>query len=314
MTKIKVYLTVFVLLVSFLLAVGLLWIKTTPGQTMGSLLAFAAGLSMIILPCTFPLVFVIVPLSLGKGYKKGFLTALSFGIGLAITLSAYGIATAGLGKVLGLDKVTQIMFLVAGLSAFLFGLAEIKLLKLKLPSFGSGTPKGIQEKEGYLKSFLLGLFLGNAGVGCPNPAFYVLLTYIASTGNLLYGGWLGFIHGAGRAFPLILISILGILGINTLGWLTKKRVVLNKIVGWLLIIVGAFILIQGLPGGHQWYEETFIHNGWNKIVKSIGLPSEMEMKKHEHAETGYQEIIPWILLVLIAAPVVWVKLKNKKGC
>jgi len=43
------------------------------------LFSFAAGLSMIVLPCTLPLVFVIVPMSMGKGYTKGLLTAIMFG-------------------------------------------------------------------------------------------------------------------------------------------------------------------------------------------------------------------------------------------
>ncbi|MFV1917012.1 MAG: hypothetical protein ACC618_00780, partial [Patescibacteria group bacterium] len=54
----------FVLIVIFL--VGMFWLASTPGQTVGLTLSFAAGLSMIVLPCTFPLVFVLVPLAMGK--------------------------------------------------------------------------------------------------------------------------------------------------------------------------------------------------------------------------------------------------------
>ncbi len=39
------------------------------------IIAYVAGLSMIVLPCTLPLVFIIVPLSMGQGYKKGLLMA-----------------------------------------------------------------------------------------------------------------------------------------------------------------------------------------------------------------------------------------------
>ena len=35
------------------------------------IIAYLAGLSMIVLPCTLPLVFIIVPMSMGQGYKKG---------------------------------------------------------------------------------------------------------------------------------------------------------------------------------------------------------------------------------------------------
>ena len=54
-----------------IILVGLLWLAG--GDHPVSLtLAYAAGLSMIFLPCTLPLVFIIVPLSMGKVTKKVF--------------------------------------------------------------------------------------------------------------------------------------------------------------------------------------------------------------------------------------------------
>lgn len=238
--------------------------------------------------------------------------ALLFGLGLSLTLAVYGIAIAGAGKLLGLDRITQAMFFVAGLTAFLFGLSELKLLKFNLPTLAAATPQWIQEKGDYLKSFFLGLFLGNAGVGCPNPAFYVLLTYIASVGSLDSGFWLGLVHGIGRAFPLIALSVLGIAGTNATGWIVRKKVTIDKIIGWALVVIGAFILIQGLPGGHMWYEETFIHQGWNQIVERSPLPAEMEMEEHEHPAEPFQKFIPWIFLTLIIIPVIGSALKIKK--
>lgn len=308
--KTRIYFIVLSFLLFSIILIGLFSLFTSSGQTVGLTLAFAAGLSMIFLPCTLPLAFIIVPLSMGKGYKKGLLMALFFGLGLSITLAIYGTIIAWAGKLFGLDKATQIMFFIAGSAAFLFGLSELKLLKFRLPGFSSATPEWIQKKGDYLKSFFLGLFLGNAGVGCPNPAFYILLTYIASMGSLANGAWLGFIHGLGRALPLIFLSILGILGINATGWIVKRKVSVDKIMGWALILIGAFILIQGFPGGHQWYEETFIHQGWNEIVEVTGLSAEMEIGKHEHLEEPFQKFIPLILLGLIFIPIIWNKLKK----
>jgi len=63
--------------------------------------AYVAGISMIVLPCTLPLVFIIVPFSMGKGFRKGFGMAVLFGLGLAITLAIYGVFVALIGKVIG---------------------------------------------------------------------------------------------------------------------------------------------------------------------------------------------------------------------
>ncbi|MBI2006217.1 MAG: cytochrome C biogenesis protein [Nitrosopumilales archaeon] len=279
-------------------------------------ISYLAGLSMIILPCTLPLVFIIVPLSMGKGYKKGLVMALLFGAGLTTTITAYGLVVATLGKSASLDQVSTIMFLIAGVAAFVFGLSQLRLVALKLPTY-SGTPKFIQNRGDYSKSFFMGTLLGNAGVGCPNPLFYWLLIYIAGTGSLEIGASLGAVHGIGRAVPLILLSILAILGINATKSITQNRVKIENLTGWLLIALGAFLIINGLPGGHEWYESTIVHIGWNNLVSMTGLPPEFHIGHHIHKYvfgSGItQQIVPIILAALIIIPIVWYMIKKKKG-
>lgn len=277
------------------------------------IIAYVAGLSMIILPCTLPLVFIIVPLSMGQGYKKGLTMALLFGAGLTVMIAAYGTGVAVLGETASLDQVSTVMFLVAGAAAFVFGLSQLKLVSLKLPSY-SGTPKFIQKRGDYSKSFFMGLLLGNAGVGCPNPLFYWLLIYIAGAGSVEIGASLGLVHGIGRAIPLIFMSVLTILGISVTKGLTTKRVKIENATGWMLVVIGAFLIINGLPEGHEWYEHTFVHEGWNNLIEHSPLPSEFEMPEHEHEEepdipTDY---VPIVLLGLIVFPIIWYKLHKKE--
>ncbi len=268
-------------------------------------IAYVAGLSMIILPCTLPLVFIIVPLSMGKGYKKGLSMALLFGLGLTITIASYGIAVAAIGQSVSLDQASTIMFLIAGIAAFVFGLSQLKIISLRMPSY-SGTPKFIQNRGEYTKSFFMGLLLGNAGVGCPNPLFYWLLIYIAGTGSIEVGASLGVVHGVGRAIPLILMSVLAVIGINATKNLTIKRESIERASGWMLIIIGAFLIINGLPEGHEWYEETFIHQGWNQFIGMTPIPAEFEMEEHEHGHNDIQNFDIFytaLLAVLILSPI-----------
>lgn len=283
--------------------------------------SYVAGISMIVLPCTLPLVFIIVPLSMGKGYKKGLAMAVLFGLGLSITLAIYGIFIAFIGDIIGLDEavsqaglVSRILFMVGGAAALIFGLSELKLIKFKMPSYAA-TPEFIEKRKDYAKAFFLGMFLGNAGVGCPNPLFYILLGDIAVKGSLLFGGLMGFVHGIGRVTPLVFFSILGILGINATSSLVRHREKVEKTIGWSLIILGAAIFIMG--GAHEWYEETFIHGGWNKFVGATGLPAEFEMDVEAH-EGSAGDIIPsviapWLFLVLIFVPIIWNYYKKRKG-
>lgn len=262
--RLRVSLFIFAFVLFSIVLVGLFWLSSTPGTTVSLTLAYAAGLSMIFLPCTLPLVFVIVPLSTGHGYKKGLAIAALFGLGLTTTITIYGIVIALAGKLLGLDQATRVMFIIAGLAAFIFGLVELKLFGFNIPGLSVTLPSWIERRKEYAKSFFMGVFLGNAGIGCPNPAFYVLLAYIATTGSALTGGYLGFVHGIGRATPLILISLLAILGINSSAWFVKKKDIINRVMGWMLVLVGAFILLNGVYG-HEFYEDTFFHTGLNDL-------------------------------------------------
>ncbi len=277
------------------------------------IISYLAGLSMIILPCTLPLVFIIIPLSMGKGGKKGLFMAFLFGAGLTITIMFYGLGIGILGQTADLDQISIYMFLVAGIAAFLFGLSQLKLFELKLPSY-SGTPKFIQNRNDYSKSFFMGLLLGNAGVGCPNPMFYWLLIYVASTGNAEVGASLGFVHGVGRAIPLILLSVLAIIGVNATKGIASSRENIEKITGWMLIVIGAFLIIQGIPGGHEWYESTFIHLAWNNIVSTTLIPPEFHVGEHIHNYDAKlpQELAPILFAGLIIFPIIWYFTRKKE--
>ncbi len=301
-----------------IIIIGLIWLAV--GEHPVSLtLAYVAGLSMIFLPCTLPLVFIIIPLSTGKGYKKGLLMAIMFGLGIAITLTIYGVVVALLGNYFGLDNFSKGMLFIAGIVAYIFGLTQLKLLHIHLPELP--LPQFLKQKKDYSKSFFMGLLLGNAGVGCPNPAFYVMLVYIATEATVTNGAALGFIHGLGRATPLIFLSILAILGINASSWIISKKQSIDKIMGWILILVGVFIFTIGLFGMNFW-ESSFIHIGWNNLAESISprLTETVAAAEFFNITVNPTEIekyfsyAPWlVMLIFIIIPIIWRRCKNEKN-
>src|SRR3989304_4805657 len=112
---------------------------------------------MIVLPCTLPAVFVIVPLSLGRGYRRGLLMASLFGLGLTPTLTAHAIAVAPPGQVLYLDRLPLLMWLAAGIAAYVFGLTELGLLPWPLPAYGGSLPGTIQQRGDYTRALAMGV-------------------------------------------------------------------------------------------------------------------------------------------------------------
>jgi cytochrome c-type biogenesis protein len=83
----------------------------------------------------------------------------------------------------------------------------------------------------------------------------------------------------------------------------------------MLIVIGSFLIINGIPGGHEWYETTFVHIGWNNLVSITPIPPEFHVGEHEHegvSEIIPHEIIPWVLGVLIIIPLAWYFIKVKR--
>lgn len=308
---------IFAFILFAIIGSGLLWLAIQSDNAVSALLSFAAGLSMIFLPCTLPLVFVIVPLAIRQGadettgeqnLARSLGIAVAFALGIAVTLAIYGVVTAFLGEYLGLDQFTRVMFVIAGAMAVIFALTELNLLRIPLPVFTHNIPAWTQ---GYGKSFALGLFLGNAGIGCPNPAFYVLLTYIASTGSVLTGGWLGLVHGLGRAAPLILLVLLALLGMKSIQWISKISGKVHIWTGAALVVVGAFILTYGLFGMH-WWEDSIFHASWNAFVYNIA-PNLAELPDHPVAEGVVQGPLWlgwWSLVIFSLIPLTWYRFKH----
>ena len=285
--NLKAIIAISAVLITVVIAAGLFWflfLAPQAGEALGKLgwyiFSFAAGLTMIVLPCTLPLAFVIVPLSMGKGLVKGLGMALSFGAGVALMLSVYGVLAALAGKaglsMMGaqVEDIKNWVYFLAGIFAYTFALAEIGLLKFRMPSYTGSAPDFIQKRKDFVKAFLLGMFLGNIGVGCPHPATPLILIEIASSGDVFYGWSMFFVHAVGRVLPLVLLAILGVLGVNGLNWLVARKDKIERANGWAMVFVAGFILTLGLFT-HDWWTNSGQHNLLEKITQEEAFNTRM---------------------------------------
>lgn len=312
---------------------GLLWLfLVAPAELKGFwwfLFSFASGLSMIVLPCTLPLAFVIVPLSMGRGAGKGFAMALAFGAGVVLMLSLYGVLAAALGAtVLGffevpLEMVKNWVYFIAGAAALFFSLGEIGLLSVRMPSYTGAAPAFIQRRGDIIKAFFLGVFLGNIGVGCPHPATPLLLVEIASSGNVLYGWLLFLVHAIGRVVPLVFLAIIAILGVNGLRWIVARKETVQRVTGWAMVFVAGFILTLGFFT-HDWWVNSGIHTTFERVTQEerfVGLLAERLGREAPHAH-GFEEgtglfglPLSWgstVLVLLWVVPMWWWWFKERK--
>lgn len=110
----------------FLLIVSLvgLFVLASSERLSNPILAYLSGLSMAILPSTFPALLVIIPLTVRRGYRKGAVMVALFGAGLATTQAMYGVLDALSGHIFYLDKATLGMWGLAGTIAYHRGLYD----------------------------------------------------------------------------------------------------------------------------------------------------------------------------------------------
>lgn len=301
---------------------GLNWVfRVIPTEAPFLLFSYAVGLTMIFLPCTLPLAFVIVPLSMGKAPKKGIGIAISFSLGVIVTLSLYGAAIGLLGDALGADRLEigkNILYATAGILGIFFALGELGFTKFRMPTYSGGGPGFIQRQGDFLKPFLLGLFLGNVGVGCPNPLFNaVILPQIVLEASAFKGFAIMFIHALGRVTPLLILAFLAILGVNATNFLIRHKEKVAAGTAWGMIFVGGFLFMIGVFG-HDGYLYSGTHTFLEKLTQEEFITNILGEKiatlghGHEPPPQGnYLVYAPWAMVILWIIPLWWWYFRNK---
>lgn len=74
-----------------------------------------------------------------------------------------------------------------------------------------------------------------------------------------------------------MLAILGILGVNAVQGLLKRKDTINKATGFALIFLAAFIITWGIFG-HRWFLNIPLHGGWTRSFYALGGADVAEME------------------------------------
>ena len=169
------------------------------------LLAFGAVFLAGVLSSASPCVLATIPLVVGfvGGYadgdrSKAFRYSLAFILGLSLTFTAFGAAAGLLGTMFG--TLGGWWYVAAGIVALVMGGQMVGLYEIHLPIKRDFKPK----QGGIIGSFLLGLFFGVVSSPCATPVLVVILTYVATKGQILYGTALLFTYALGHCLLMLL--------------------------------------------------------------------------------------------------------------
>ena len=179
-------------------------IQNQPG--IAFLAVFVAGLVSAASPC----VLAAIPLIIGYvgGYSEGnknkaAIYSLVFILGLSITFTVLGAAASAMGHFLSFAG--QWLYIGLAVIAVAMGLQLLGLITIPLPFQKTRQVKS----RGLWGAFLLGLLTGTVSFPCATPVLAVILAYVSTQGDILYGGSLLFTYAVGHC-ALIFIAGLSI--------------------------------------------------------------------------------------------------------
>lgn len=248
-------------------------------------LVFLGGVLMSATPCIYPM----IPITLAvigaqtqeKGVGKGFVLALTYGLGLALIYGVIGVVSAtvfsGITALLQSPAVlVPIALLMVSLSFAMFGAYE-----LEAPAFLRNRLQGAGgQRAGLVGAFVAGMVAGLVASPCVGPFLGALLLWVGSTGSVFLGFWSLFIFGLGLSallvavgtFPSLMSSIpqaggwmetvkrgMGLLLLYMAFFFVRPPLVLSEAIFWPLlgavtvlvaVFMGAFDRLS--PESHWW--------------------------------------------------------------
>ncbi len=215
------------------------------------LLSFSGGLLASLTPCVYPLLPIVIAFvgSRTMGQKtrfQAFFLSLAYVLGMALVYTLLGVVAAVSGKMFGqISSSFWAQFIVANIM-ILLGLSMLDVFKLPLYSVQSAEGK---EKKGIIGAFLVGMASGLVASPCTAPVLGVILTYVASTQNVLQGGTLLFTFSLGMGFVLLLAGTFS--GLLTSlpkpgAWMQQVK----KVLGLAMIGLGEYFLLRA---GQVWF-------------------------------------------------------------
>jgi thiol:disulfide interchange protein DsbD len=211
------------------------------------LAVYLGGVLVSFTPCIYPVAPITIAFigSHSSGSKlKGFTLSLLYVFGMALTYTILGGFAALSGKLFGQIQTNPWLYVVIANLCILMGLSMLDVF-----SFTARTPQFItraqprKQRKGILGSLLVGAASGLVIGPCTAPVLFVLLGYVASRQNTVFGMTLLFVFALGMGTTLILLgTFAGLLAAMPKSgeWMSR----ISRLCGWILIGVGEYFLIM----------------------------------------------------------------------
>ncbi|MGB8329254.1 MAG: cytochrome c biogenesis protein CcdA [Polyangiales bacterium] len=170
------------------------------GSYAGALgLIFVAGLATSLTPCVYPMIAITVSVFGARQAEtraRSALLSTAFVLGIAVLFTPLGVISAVTGNAFGSALASP---WVVGALAALFGVMAASMFGLFDLALPSALQNRLAEAGGFgmRGAFVLGFVNGLIAAPCTGPVLAVLLTWVATTGNVAFGALALFVYAIG---------------------------------------------------------------------------------------------------------------------
>jgi thiol:disulfide interchange protein DsbD len=203
-------------------------------------LIFLAGLATSLTPCVYPMIAITVSVfgaRKAKSRTEGALLSLAFVLGIATLFTPLGIISALTGSAMGAANsspfvMIPLSLLFLAMAASMFGAFDMNLppaLQTRLAQVGG---------SGYKGAFLIGFVNGIIAAPCTGPVLTVLLTWVATSHDVAFGGLSLFVYSLGLGMLFFFVGTFAVSLPKSGRWLDGVK----SVFGVVMVVLALFYL------------------------------------------------------------------------
>ena len=252
---------------------------------------FGFGLLLSLTPCVFPMIPILSGIIAGQKQltkTSGFLLALAYVLGMAITYALAGVAAALSGTLISaaLQNPWALGFgalVFVALALSMFGFFELQLPSSIQSKFSDSANK--MKGGSFVGVFTMGALSAVIVGPCVAPPLAAALAFIAQTGNTVLGGAALFVLALGMGVPLLLIGLsAGALLPKAGGWMNAVKyffgvmmlaiaiyLISPIIPAWINMLLWALLLVASAVYLHALEPLAAQASGWKRLWKAVGV-------------------------------------------
>lgn len=213
--------------------------------------AFTGGVLAGLSPCVYPMLpivsaYVVSRSGAGKSRLGSFLLSLAYVVGMAAVYSLLGMVAALTGSMFGRISTNPWALLVMAILLALFALNILEMIPFPARfSWRTREPAA----GGVPGAFLLGAASGLVASPCTTPVLFGLLTFVATSRSVFYGGVLLFAFSMGMGMLLLIIGACSGFAAR-LPKPGRWMVAVKKVLGLLMLGLAGYYLVRA---GQVWF-------------------------------------------------------------